>query len=93
MPVDVYQTSHLLSGFIGEFAGHLNSFENACKFDNGPMTRNLGGACGSFSICRFVVSSVTAEHQTCCEIGTESNNERYAIFTEYLNILKGMPYA
>lgn len=61
----IHQISHLLVGFIGDPNLHWNSSENSAKLDNGPMTRNFGGECGSFSICRLVVSSVTAEHQTC----------------------------
>lgn len=60
----IYHISHLSRGFIGEPNGQLNSCENSFKFDNEPITRNFGGECGSFSICKFVVSSVTAEHQT-----------------------------
>lgn len=60
----LYHISHLSRGFIGEPIGQLNSFENSFKFDNEPMTRNRGGECGSFSICKLVVSSVTAEHHT-----------------------------
>jgi len=61
----VYHISHLFFGFIGDPNLQWNSSENSNKLDNGPMTRNFGGECGSFSICRLVVSSVTAEHQTC----------------------------
>lgn len=46
-------------------AAQLNSLANSFRFDNGPITRNFGGECGSFSISKLVVSSVTAEHQTC----------------------------
>lgn len=60
----IHHISHLLVGFIGDPNLHWNSSENSSKFDNGPMTRNFGGEWGSFSICKFVVSSVTAEHQT-----------------------------
>lgn len=45
-----YHTSHFLNGFIGEPGLHLNSFENSFKLDKGPITRNLAGECGSFSI-------------------------------------------
>lgn len=64
MCVMFYHISHLLVGFIGDPNLHWNSSENSFEFDSGPMTRNFGGECGSFSICRLVVSSVTAEHQT-----------------------------
>ena len=33
-----YQTSHFLSGFIGEFFGQLNCSANSLEFDTGPIT-------------------------------------------------------
>lgn len=60
----IHQISHLFFGFIGEPTGHRNSLENASKFDRVPITRNCGGACGSFSISKLVVSSVIVEHHT-----------------------------
>lgn len=59
-----YHISHLTVGFIGVPSLQWNSSENSGKLDNVPITRNCGGECGSFSICKFVVSSVTAEHHT-----------------------------
>ena len=59
-----YQTSHFSTGFILEPGLQLKLSEKSGKFDNGPMTRYFGGEWGSFSICRLIVSSVIAEHQT-----------------------------
>lgn len=72
MYVSFYQISHLDTGFMGDPSGQLNSSENSGKLDKGPMTRNCGGEWGSFSICRLVVSSVVAEHQTYFENKTHT---------------------
>lgn len=60
-----YHTSHLCAGFIFEFLGQLNSFENSSIFDSGPITLNFGGLWVSFSIWRVTVSDVMEEHQIC----------------------------
>lgn len=60
----IYQTSHFSLGFIFEPSGQLNSSANSGRFDKEPMTRKFGGECGSFSIWRLIVSSVTDEHHT-----------------------------
>lgn len=60
----VYHTSHLFFGFILDPTGQENSWENSGRLDRGPITRNWGGEWGSFSICKFVASSVLEEHHT-----------------------------
>lgn len=59
-----YQTSHLSRGFIFDPSGQLNSLANSGRLESDPMTRKFGGLCGSFSICKFIVSSVMDEHHT-----------------------------
>lgn len=46
-----YQTSHFLTGFIGEPSGHWKSLANSLRLLIGPMTRNRLGGCGSITIC------------------------------------------
>lgn len=76
----IYQTSHFSAGFMRDPTGQLNSLENSGRFDSDPMTRKFGGECGSFSICKFIVSSVIDEHQTW--------NERNLKFESIATLLK-----
>jgi hypothetical protein len=39
----VYQTSHFLVGFMGEFAGQLKSLANSGMLEKGPRTLNMSG--------------------------------------------------
>ena len=48
-----YQTSHFLTGFIGEPTGQLKSLANSCLLLSGPSTRNWAGECSSVIICIF----------------------------------------
>lgn len=46
------------------------------------MTRNFGGECGSFSICKLVVSSVTAEHHTLNQKPNKNHIKMYENFPQ-----------
>jgi hypothetical protein len=48
-----HQTAHLLSGFIGAPAGHLNACANSGWFTTTPLTRYRYGEWGSVRICRI----------------------------------------
>uniref|UniRef100_A0A182QDW6 Peptidase S1 domain-containing protein n=1 Tax=Anopheles farauti TaxID=69004 RepID=A0A182QDW6_9DIPT len=74
-----YHTTHFSSGFMPVPSGQWNVSENSFRFESGPITRYLGGEWESFSICRVVVSSVTAEHQTCAN--DTKNSWRWVMFT------------
>uniref|UniRef100_A0A182JAW7 Uncharacterized protein n=1 Tax=Anopheles atroparvus TaxID=41427 RepID=A0A182JAW7_ANOAO len=66
-------------GFIPVPSGQPKVSENSRRFDSGPITRYFGGECESFSICSVVVSSVTAEHQTCAN--ETKNSCRWVMLT------------
>src|SRR5215470_9645186 len=64
---EAYQTVQRLVGCIGVPSAQLNASANAWEFDNGPLTRNRGGECGSTvtSICS--ICGVASEHQVCAK--------------------------
>lgn len=74
-----HHTSHLFFGFIFDALGQENSWENSGRFDSGPITRNRAGEWGSFSICKFVASSVLEEHHT-----YKTNYNNYSIKSSFL---------
>lgn len=42
---EIYQTTHLFTGFIREPDGHLYALAKSSEFDNGPHTRVGPGEC------------------------------------------------
>lgn len=53
----VYQSTHLVSGFMLEPAAHWKAHAKFSEFMAGPLTRHLGGECTLFANCCFLNAS------------------------------------
>lgn len=63
--VFIYQTLHLLVGFIGEPLGQLKALENSFELDSGPSTRMTPGECTDERILDNASSGRMEPHQIC----------------------------
>ena len=64
MTMTHYQTSHFSVGFISldPSFGHDQACANFLLLDNGPITRNLSGACSSLITWLRISASVWTAH-------------------------------